>query len=106
MAIQIPRDLGFNIAGWRRAVDAIVQLVEGRHNAGDQLTLRAGFTTTVVSHPNCSRDCRPMLQARTANAAAAVATTYVSSVDQSSFTVTHANNAQTDRIFDYTVTGG
>lgn len=106
MAIQLPRDLGLNQAGWQRLVDAVIQLVNGRHNAGDRFTLTPGATTTVVAHPNCSSDCEPQFSARTANAAAAVATTYVSSVRQGSFVVTHANNAQVDRTFGYTVTGG
>lgn len=90
----------------QRIVDAIRQLVEGRHNAADRFTLTAGATTTVVSHPNCGKDCEPQFSARTANAAAALATTYVSSVVSGQFTVTHANNGQTDRTFGYTVTGG
>lgn len=106
MAIQVQRDLGFNLAGWRRLVDAVFQLVEGRHNAASRVTLTPNAALTVVSHPNCSLDCEPMLSPRTANAAAALATTYISSVDQGSFTIAHANNAQTDREFGYTVTGG
>lgn len=90
----------------KRIVQAVRELVEGRHNAADRFTLTPGATTTVVSHPNCSRDCEPQFSARTANAAAALATTYISAVNQGSFTVTHANNAQVDRIFGYTVTGG
>lgn len=108
MAIQIPRDLGFNEIGWRRLVDAVYQLVEGRNNAVGRFTLRAGFTTTVVTHPNCSMDCEPQYSPRTANASAEVGngTIRISSVDQGSFTLTHANNGQTDRTFGYTVTGG
>lgn len=106
MATQVPHDLGFNIAGWRRLVDAVIQLVEGRNNAVGRFTLMPGATTTIVTQPNCSRDCEPQFSARTANAAAALATTYISSVDQGSFTVTHANSGQTDRTFGYTVTGG
>ena len=43
----------------------------------------------------------------TANAAAEVGAggMYVSAQGDGSFTVTHANNAQADRTFDYTVTG-
>lgn len=102
MAIQLQpeeRDI------WR-IVQAVIQLVTGRHNASDRFTLTAGATTTIVRHPNCSKDCEPLFSPRTANAAAAVATTYVSSVVQGQFTLTHANNAQVDRIFGYTVTGG
>lgn len=106
MATQVPHDLGFNVAGWRRLVDAVIQLVEGRHNAASRFTLTPGATTTIVNHPNCSKDCEPQFSARTANAAAALATTYISSVDQGSFTVTHANSAIADRVFGFTVTGG
>jgi hypothetical protein len=102
MAIQLQpqeRDL-------KRFNQAIRELVEGRHNAGGAFTLTPGATTTVVNHPNCSMDCYPVFSARTANAAAALATTYISAINQGSFTVTHANNAQADRTFSYTVTGG
>jgi hypothetical protein len=110
MAIQIPRDLGFNPAGWQRAVDAIRQLVEGRHNAfganNTELTLTPGAASTTVDHPNCGLDSVILLSPMTANAAAAIPTTYVSSVSLGSFTLAHANNAQIDRTFRFTVTGG
>lgn len=89
-----------------RIVQAVRELVEGRHNAANRFTLTPGATTTVVNHPNCSKDCEPQFSARSLNAAAALATTFVSAVNQGSFTVTHANNAQVDRTFGYTVTGG
>jgi hypothetical protein len=46
-----------------------------------------------------------LLSPTTANAAAALATTYVSAVTQGSFTLTHANNAQTDKTFGYVALG-
>lgn len=88
-------------------VQAIIQLVTGRHNAGGTVTLRANQTTTTVTHPNCSRDSYVTLGApQTANAAAALATSYVSSVLQGSFVITHASNAQIDKTLFYMVTGG
>lgn len=87
-------------------VQAIIQLVEGRNNASGRFTLTPGATTTIVAHPNCSIDCEPQFSPRTANAAAAVATTYVSAVEQGSFTVTHANAGSIDRTFGYLVMGG
>lgn len=90
----------------QRLNQAIRELVEGRHNASGQFTLTPGAATTVVTHPNCSVDCEPQFSARTANAAAALATTYISSIDQGSFTVHHANNAQVDRVFGFCCTGG
>lgn len=109
MALQIQNNLGFNLAGWQRMVDAVIQLVNGRHNAAsaeNPVTLTAAATTTVVTHPNMGLQSTVLLSPRTANAAAALATTYVSAKARGSFTLTHANNAQIDRTFDYTVTGG
>lgn len=104
MAKQLqPRDLDP-----QRMNDAIREQINGRHNAGDSVTLRAGFTTTVFDHPNCSRDSCPQLTPQTANAAAALATTYIAKADvlQGSLTITHANNGQVDRTFFISVAGG
>jgi hypothetical protein len=101
MAIQLPRDLGFNPAGWRVMVDAVMQLVEGRHYAGG--------VVQVVNHPNCSKDCFPMLTPVNAAAAAeyGAGTCYVDEmqVDQGSFVIQHSASASARRFF-YTVTGG
>jgi|ERR1700694_96113 len=104
MAIQL-QTTETNI--WR-IVQSVIQLVQGRHNAGGTVTLTPSATTTIVNHPNCSTDSYVDVfgGARTANAAAAVATSYISAVNLGSFTITHANNAQVDRIFLYKVTGG
>ena len=92
-----------------RIVQAVIQLVFGRHDAHGRVTLNTGATSTVVSHPNCSVDCEPMLQPYNAAAAAEVGngTCYVdeTSIQNGSFTIVHAN-AGTTRIFGYTVTGG
>lgn len=92
----------------QRIVDAIIQLVQGRQNSVGDVTLRAGQTTTTVSFPNCSKDCRVFLFPQTANAAAAVATTYIQRADilQRSFTITHANAGSTDRAFSFLAIGG
>ena len=42
---------------------------------------------------------------QTANAAAAIATTYVSARGNGTVTLTHTNDAQTDKIFTYLVIG-
>lgn len=104
MAIQIQREE----RDPQRIVDAIRQLVEGRQNSVDDVTLTPGSTTTVVKFPNCSRDARVFLFPQTANAAAALATTFVRKADitQSQYTITHANSAQADRTFSALVIGG
>lgn len=89
-----------------RIVQAIRQLIEGRSNANLQATLTAGATTTVVTAINCGKDAEVFLSPRTANAAAAVPSTYISAVNQGSITITHANNGQTDRVFGIIGLGG
>lgn len=102
MAIQLQpgeRDI-------RRLVDSIRQLNDGRQNSVGDVTLRANQTTTTVTFENCSRDCRVFLSPRTLNAAAAVPTTYISSILQGSFVITHASNAQADKTFSFCCIGG
>lgn len=87
---------------------AVAQLQQGRDNATGTVTLTAGAASTVVKAPNCSPSSGVFLFPQTANAAAAVATTYIpaSAVGKGQFTITHANNAQVDKIFFYRVSGG
>ena len=79
--------------------DAIVQLQQGRSNALVLATLTANAASTTVTAPNCGTGSAVLLSPTTANAATALATTYVSTISNGAFVLTHANNAQTDRIF-------
>lgn len=89
-------------------VQTIIQIVNGRHNATGEVTLRTGQATTVVSHPNCSIDSVPLLTPLTAVAAAEVGngTMYISAIANGAFTITHANSATANRKFRYSVAGG
>lgn len=84
---------------------AIQQLYAGRTNGAGAVTLAPGAATTTVSAPNCAAQCAVLLFPKTANAAAALATTFINSVGKQSFTISHANNAQTDRSFFYVCLG-
>jgi hypothetical protein len=84
---------------------AIQQLYAGRSNATGTVTLAAGAASTVVNPPNCALQSAVFLFPKTANAAAALATTFINSVGKQSFTISHANNAQTDRSFFYVCLG-
>ena len=92
--------------------NAVVQLIQGRSNAVGQITLTPGTTTTVITKQespaavNVAVGSQVFLTPLTANAAAALATTYISAIAQSSFTVKHANNAQIDRLFGWRCDGG
>jgi hypothetical protein len=88
-----------------RIVQAINELFQGRSNATGTCTLTANATTTTVSAENCGDESIILLSPKTANAANAVATTYVSNVTNGAFTLTHANNAQTDKVFGYVAIG-
>lgn len=88
-----------------RIVRGIRDLFEGRRNTTGSFTLTANATSTTVTHSNFGAGSVPHWTATTANAAAALGTTYVSARANGSFVLTHANNAQTDRIFYYSIDG-
>ena len=88
-----------------RILRAIRELFEGRSNAVGEVTLRASQTTTTVTAPNVGAGSKPQLTPKTANAAAALATTYVSTVSAGSFVITHASNSQTDKTFLWVALG-
>lgn len=87
----------------RRITSAINNMIDGRTDNYGSVTLRANEATTVVatSGLRVSENSTILLSPRTANAAAALATTYVSAKGNGTFTLTHANNSQTDKTFDF-----
>ncbi len=89
-----------------QVVNSLIEVIKGRQNNVGSFSLRVSQTTTVVPFVNCSKGSNVSLTARTANAAAALATTYVSLIDQGAFTVTHTSAGTADRTFGYEVTGG
>lgn len=86
---------------------AIKQLGEGRSNAVGVVTLRASQTTTAVEAPNCGAGNKVFLFPATANAAAIVASTYVTeaNVTKAQFVITHPSNANTDKTFFWLALG-
>ena len=85
--------------------DATRQLVRGRSNAAGTVTLTVSATTTVVTAPKIvSTSSAISLMPKTANAAAAIATTYITTAN-GSFTITHANTATADRTFRWSAQG-
>lgn len=72
--------------------------------AAGSVTLTVSATTTTVTSATCTAASKVFLSPRTANAAAALATTFVTP-SVGSFVITHASNTQTDRTFDYVVIG-
>jgi len=80
------------------------ELASGRSNAVGTVTLRTSNTTTVVTNRNCGSASCVKLTPTTANAAAALGTTYITAAN-GSFTINHASNSQADRSFVWAIQG-
>lgn len=106
MAVRVPVTLGSITEHVRRLADAINGILDGRQNNIGTVTLTASVASTSVTDRRCGVSSVVTLSPTTGNAAAEVGngTIYVT-VGDGSFTLTHANNAQTDRTFGYEVTG-
>jgi hypothetical protein len=91
----------------RKINTAINQLAQGRSNAVGSVTLIANAAATTVAAGNCGAGSVVLLSPLTAHAAAELGngTIFVSMVTNGSFTLTHANNAQTDRSFGFVAIG-
>jgi hypothetical protein len=78
-------------------------LINGRANNTGSFTLTANAASTAVTDVGYQTQQKILFTPTTANAAAEIGagTMYVSAKGQGSFTITHANNSQTDRTFDY-----
>lgn len=99
-------DLAVSGATLSQTIEAVRRLIRGHGNFVVTVTLKASATTTIVTNAYINKSAAVLLAPMTANAASALATTYVSSVTAGSITLTHANNAQTDRTFRVAIKGG
>jgi hypothetical protein len=88
-----------------RLFDQIEGLLNGRSRNRGTVTLTANVTTTAVDDARFESGQTVVLVPMTANAAGALATTYVSARTAKQFTLTHANTATTDRTFEYIFVG-
>jgi hypothetical protein len=82
---------------------AIAQLDQGRLNCSGTFTLVAGATTTTVEAPTVAVGTPIHFSPMSADAAAAMATTFVlpANVSNGSFIVSHAISGSTDRTFSW-----
>lgn len=84
-----------------RHAETLNALIDGKAAVTGSLTLTANAASTVVSDNKFESAMVPVLVPLTANAAAALTNVYVSARTNGGFTLTHTNNAQTDRTFGY-----
>ena len=90
------------IEGLRQLAVAININADGQTGT---LTLTANAASTTLTDDRITASSVISLMPTTANAAAALATSYVGTRAIGSATITHANNAQADKTFAYIVTG-
>lgn len=88
--------------------DRINNTIAGGLNVTGEVTLTANAATTTLTDTRLSAFSAVIFTPKTANAAAEQGngTIYVSAYIKGSCTITHANNAQTDRTFRYVIIGG
>lgn len=82
-------------------------ILDGKINATGSVTLTASAASTAVTEDRAGDDSVILFMPTTANAASeqAAGGMYVSSRGKQTFTITHANNSQSDRTFEYVVIG-
>ena len=91
----------------REVSQVVNNILEGKLNSTGSFTCTASAATTAVTDFRAGKESVILLMPTTANAASELGAgpVYVSTRAKQSFTVTHANNAQTDRTFEYVVIG-
>jgi hypothetical protein len=98
----------FQVDQWqhRRAIAAWMHEAHQGHlgNTGN-LTLSTSVGSTTVVDFRVGPNSVIGLMPTTPNAAAALATTYISSRSAEGFTITHANTSTADRVFAYSILG-
>lgn len=91
----------------RQIAFAVNLLTDGKFNSTGSVTLTASAASTAVTDYRAGPDSVILFTPTTANAAAEQGggTMYLSARAKQGFTITHANNSQTDRTFLYIVIG-
>ena len=101
------RRLPYGGADGRTTAEVVNGILDGDINATGTFTCAANAATTVVTDFRAGPSSIILLMPTTANAATETGngTIFISTRTKQSFTVTHANNTQTDRTFGYLVIG-
>jgi hypothetical protein len=91
----------------RKVATTVNGVLDGRVNNVGSVTLADGETTTVVTDLRAGIDSVITLTPTTANASAEFSngTIYISARGKQTFTLTHADNGQTDRTYLYAIIG-
>jgi len=99
------RESRFDDKFTKRLFDQIEALLHGRANNKGAITLTANVATTTVNNAAFESAMIPVFTPLTANAAAEMDGMYISARTNGQFTITHANDANTDKSFEYIFVG-
>ena len=89
----------------RKLARAVNSALQGKLNALTNVTLAANTTTTTLQDARITNNSFIGFMPTTANAASALSNLYVANMVAGTATLTHANNAQTDRTFIILIIG-
>lgn len=89
----------------RNISEAVRQVLDGKVNYVKTVSLRANQTTTAIADTRLGPTSFIGLMPTTANAAVALATTYISARIDGAATITHASTADTDKTFVLLIVG-
>ncbi len=85
----------------QRIAESVNGLIDGKADMAGSVTLTANSATTTVTDNKFESNMVPVFVPTTANAAGALSGMYLSARANGEFTLTHANNSQTDKTFLY-----
>ena len=95
-----------SLSEWvRQTVQAVRLIMNGKINSTGSVTLTGSSATSTLNDILIGNDTVILFMPKTANAAAEMDGMYVSARTSGSATLTHANNSQADRTFDYILIG-
>jgi hypothetical protein len=101
----VPEVLTNDVEHRRQIARLANNLLQGKVNAVIQVTLAANSATTTVTDRRIGANTGLFFSPLTADAAGALSGLYVSSQANGTATLTHANNAQSDRTFNVLLIG-
>lgn len=99
-----PRVFNDDVEHRRLIAEALNRALSVLRSRG-RFTLLTGTTATAVSDKGATMNCVVLFSPVTANAAAALATTFLDSSTNGQFLIAHATDVTTDRTFNYFILG-
>lgn len=88
-----------------KLLEVVNNTLAGKLNNTGTVTLTANAASTTLTDSRIGYNSVISLMPTTANAAGALATTYFNTFAKGSCVINHANNAQADKTFGFTITG-